>query len=97
MDLLIDQLNGARRWHIIINDDELYEILCTQMAWRVRVSSQKDDEYVERAVVLGIQHMIKHPQPDKIPQIKDPLIRAIISECARLNIDLPEEDDEKPS
>src|ERR1035437_3060768 len=95
MQLKLNESSGAREWTVIFDDDELYEVLCNCIAWRTIdggtiVKLSEEDMEKLKSITVTIVKRAKEPESkDKLEDIKDPFIKMILTECNRLEIDLP--------
>lgn len=94
MKLQIVETGGKRQWVSIMSDREMYEVLCTQIAWRMRVNEKCkdfDQEKIEGLTVLCVHQSRGGEATPHMEGIKDPFIQAVLSEINRLKIDLGRE------
>jgi hypothetical protein len=95
MQLKLNESAGAREWTVVFDDDELYDVLCNCIAFRTingRMAVKLSEEDMEKLKMMTILIVKKAKDPeskDKLEQIKDPFIKMILTECNRLEIDLP--------
>ena len=87
MKMIINQVDGKREWNFSVSDYELYEILCTQIAWRTLWTSKKPVDWVVTQTISAI-HTVDTRSEKDLAKISDPFIRAILTELKRLEIDL---------
>lgn len=90
MNLLLRDKAGERRWEFSLTDTELYEVLCTQSAWKLASSSGKGIKWTRSQIPRLIATM-RERTPQEIASIEDPFIKLICSELQRLQIRLGED------
>jgi hypothetical protein len=95
MQLKLNESAGAREWTVVFDDSELYEVLCNCIAFRTidgKVAIKLSEEDMEQVKVITVTIVKRAKEPeskDKLEQIKDQFIKMILTECNRLEIDLP--------
>lgn len=95
MQLKLNESAGAREWTVSFDDSELYEVLCNCVAFRaldggMSVKLPKEDMEKLKIITLTIVNRAKDPESkDKLEYITDPFIKMILTECNRLEIELP--------
>jgi hypothetical protein len=95
MQLKLNESAGAREWTVVFDDSELYEVLCNCIAWRaldgkMTVKLPKEDMEKLKSITVTIVKRAKEPESkESLEDIKDPFIKMILTECNRLEIDLP--------
>ncbi len=95
MQLKLTECGGVREWAVVFDDSELYEVLCNCIAFRtisqaaaIKFSEEEMDKV--KSITVTIVKKSKEPESkDKLKDIKDPFIKMILTECNRLEIDLP--------
>ena len=95
MQLKLNESAGAREWTVVFDDSELYEVLCNCIAWRA-ISNENVIKLPDvdmdkiKGITVTIVRRAKEPESkSSLEDIKDPFIKMILTECNRLEIDLP--------
>ena len=94
MQLIVKEVAGKRQWIPVMNDDEMYEVLCNCMAWRACHNEkigfpEKALDQIRTAVVVIAKRARDEDETPNLEKIQDPFIRLVLTECNRLGIDLP--------
>lgn len=92
MNLMIKEHAGKRQWLFALDDEEIYEVLCTQAAWKLISSSGKSVEWVKEQIPHTIRTMREHTK-EEVERIQCPFIRLISTELQRLQIRLCDDDE----
>jgi len=95
MQLIVKEVNGQRQWIPVMNDDEIYEVLCSCIAWRAlgHEKFEMDKELLDkiRTITVVIVHRSKDDgSAEHLAGIQDTFIKAVLTGVNRLGIDLPE-------
>lgn len=85
MQMIVRTVNGKRMWSFTVDEKRLYELLCTQIAWRVLKKSGKDIKAVEKDTVVLAQSCHKRTD-EELKLVTDAFIRAVFQERKRLNL-----------
>lgn len=86
MQMIVRTVKGKRLWSFTVDEKQLYDMVCTQIAWRVVKKSGIDVKKVEKQTVQLAVHSHKRPE-EEIKTIVDFFVRAVIQERKRLNLD----------
>lgn len=89
MNLIVKCPNDGkeRRWLFDLNDEECYELICSQIAWRVAWCSGKTAKEIAEGVVV-MMSQVGGNSPFDLDLVQDPLIKAMLGEMNRLKINL---------
>lgn len=87
MELIVTEKKAGPEWRFNLNSNEVYEILCSQMAWRTVFQTDWDKEKIQRSVVHTVD-MANDRTMEELSQVSDPFIRLVLMEVKRLNIKL---------
>ena len=91
MKLKLTELEGKRQWVVALDDHELYELTCSQIAYRIwhQETSAESRKSIESRTVFLVEESRQPERAGTVEWIKDPFIRLILSEVNRLKIELP--------
>ena len=85
MQMIVRTVEKQRLWSFTVNEKQLYEILCNQIAWRVLKKSGNPVDEVELQTVVLAQD--SHQRTDEeLAAVSDEFVRAVFIERKRLNL-----------
>lgn len=85
MQMIVRTIEKKRLWSFTIDEAQLYEILCNQIAWRVLKKSGNPVDQVELQTVVLAQDSHKRTD-EELATINDAFVRAVFQERKRLNL-----------
>jgi hypothetical protein len=85
LQMRVTEHNGRRMWSFVMEGRELYEILCSHVAWTMIRTSGKSIKEVENMTVSCIDNS-NEKSLEELAAIKNPFIRAILTEKKRLGL-----------
>jgi len=85
MRMTVRTVNGKRYWSFTVDEVMLYNLVCTQIAWRVLKKTGKPIDQVEANTVSLAENGHKRTD-EEINGISDIFIRAVMQERKRLNL-----------
>lgn len=88
MNLAILNKGPKRQWHVLLDDDEIFDLLCNNIAWHLALSMDKKASEVMASTVYAYRQALGEKSMEDIEAINNPFIRVVLSECKRLEIDL---------
>ena len=86
MDMMVKtDAKGKRIWGFSLNEKELYNLLCNNIAWTLTKASGGDIETVERQTISLATHSHEKDE-EAIKSVTNPFIRAVFLERKRLGL-----------
>lgn len=77
-------------WSFSLTDQEMYEVICNQIAWRIISTTKRDQEWVKDQTVQIVRECHQPGDTNPVEEVRDPFIRLVLSEVKRLGIPLGE-------
>lgn len=81
----VTKRDGQYIWTFAMDGRNLYEILCSQVAWTLLTTSGKTKEEVQNMTILCIDGSNDKTE-EELAAIRNPFIRAVLTEKKRLGL-----------
>lgn len=78
-------------WSFNLDGREVYELLCSHVAWRIMKQTGKTAAEVENTTIQ-IVHDAPNRKMKDLEEINCPFIKAVLTECKRLGMKTPHEE-----